>query len=283
MYVRHIRISLLLLSLLLGGCTRSWQLEPIASTPPARAGREHNTQLRHQLELELAKLERQLGELDVGDRRWQELGDQRLAVVIALTKLDRGEVAVDGQTLISDASQLLEQLRVERPYRRAHRGGDSVLETEVTDGKRLKEDPQVTGSEEDLELKAEAKKKPKLVVRGDAEGDTTTEDERRGQPVPAAAQVEHVEVPDGVMTAVSARLSELSECVPEDLRLDPSLRIEVSARLSSGGAFRDARVSAGALLDPEIEQCLVDVLLRVRVEDYVGDSRTVSFPLMLQD
>ena len=106
---------------------------------------------------------------------------------------------------------------------------------------------------------------------------------RGGEPTPAAAQVEHVELPDGVMTAVSASVGELSECVPESLRLDPSLRIEVSARLSSAGAFRDLRVSAGALLDPEIEQCIVAALLRVRVPDYDGDSRTVSFPLFLQE
>ena len=100
--------------------------------------------------------------------------------------------------------------------------------------------------------------------------------------IAAAAVASNAAVLDGVMPVVRRRLGALVACLPAGQVAAGGVRLEVGARLTADGSFRDIRIGPAAEIAPTASACMADVLGQIRVPAPGGGaSRVVSFPLWL--
>ena len=90
------------------------------------------------------------------------------------------------------------------------------------------------------------------------------------------ARVEVESRPRGLMTAVRRQLESMEACLGH---IDDDLRLQVTVRMDSAGAVRNAQVRG---VTGGVAGCISDVLRRVRVRDHDGSARIVRFPLFFQ-
>ncbi|MBI4702081.1 MAG: hypothetical protein HY744_13175 [Deltaproteobacteria bacterium] len=98
----------------------------------------------------------------------------------------------------------------------------------------------------------------------------------------AAAVVGSAAPPAGVMAVLTSHVSELAGCLPEKLRTEGPVLLQVQARLTDEGRLREIDLGGPADLPPSAEACLQDALARIGLPaPGEGGGRPVAFTLWL--
>lgn len=123
--------------------------------------------------------------------------------------------------------------------------------------------------------RAGAERPPPVVVGGPMPS--------RRPPGRQAARVLDTSATLDVMPTVSDRREHMLSCVPPHARTLDGISVQVRVRVAGDGAFRQAQVVTEPPLGVAVQSCLASALRGLRLPDYQGESRVVSFSLWLED